>query len=31
MKDFVYNEYLEKTDNNLLINGELHNHRGKLE
>ncbi|CAD8189093.1 unnamed protein product [Paramecium octaurelia] len=31
MKDFVYNEYLEKTDNNLELNRELQNHRGRLE
>ncbi|CAD8198636.1 unnamed protein product [Paramecium pentaurelia] len=31
MKDFVFNEYLEKTDNNLELNRELQNHRGRLE
>ncbi|CAD8085850.1 unnamed protein product [Paramecium primaurelia] len=31
MKDFVFNEYLEKTDNNLELNKELQNHRGRLE
>ncbi|CAD8109307.1 unnamed protein product [Paramecium sonneborni] len=31
MKDFVFNEYLEKTDNNLDLNRELQNHRGRLE
>ncbi|CAD8116565.1 unnamed protein product [Paramecium sonneborni] len=31
MKDFVFNEYLDKTDNNLDLNKELQNHRGKLE
>ncbi|CAD8200731.1 unnamed protein product [Paramecium octaurelia] len=31
MKDFVYNEYIDKTDDNLQINREVQNQRGKLE
>ncbi|CAD8120035.1 unnamed protein product [Paramecium sonneborni] len=31
MKDFVYNEYLDKNDENLQINREVQNQRGKLE
>ncbi|CAD8208162.1 unnamed protein product [Paramecium octaurelia] len=31
MKDFVYNEFLDKTDNNLELNKELQNQRGRLE
>ncbi|CAD8211068.1 unnamed protein product [Paramecium pentaurelia] len=31
MKNFVYDEYLDKTDENLQINREVQNQRGKLE
>ncbi|CAD8095370.1 unnamed protein product [Paramecium primaurelia] len=31
MKDFVYNEFIDKTDDNLELNREVQNHRGKLE
>ncbi|CAD8190034.1 unnamed protein product [Paramecium octaurelia] len=31
MKDFVYKEFLDKTDDNLDLNREVQNHRGKLE
>ncbi|KAM3133513.1 hypothetical protein pb186bvf_014355 [Paramecium bursaria] len=31
MKDFVYNEYLEKTDQNIELNNEIQVHRNKLE
>ncbi|CAD8195308.1 unnamed protein product [Paramecium pentaurelia] len=31
MKDFVYQEFIDKTDDNLELNREVQNHRGKLE
>ncbi|CAD8103171.1 unnamed protein product [Paramecium sonneborni] len=31
MKDFVFNEFIDKTDDNLELNREVQNHRGKLE